>query len=288
MSNKMKNILFIFLLFSCTLSLFAQEDRFSDINQIRGKEIYVTDNSPLSVAFSIINDKVKPINKIKNLNISLAGKVFSVENGVYTFKDIDYVILKGKEETILLKVEEAPLYLSSFVSKTYWQEKYDLYKDDYIYLNFKKFNQPHSKDATIEYDDLSRIEWRDLELTDSCVFYWMCEFNGVKPLENFKISSSYFEEIKDLFFVKKNDIQPYVEKYKMRLAKDKREKEISDSIANSKVRLAISLKDFIDDDDIAINVHKGDTIAVFSYNPSENKYVARFHYSNLLFKFEDY
>lgn len=285
---KMKNLLVLFFLWICIPSLFAQEDRFTSVSQIKGKDIYVTDNSALDVAFTIVDGKVKPINKIKNLSVTMEGNYYSVENDVYTFKKNTYVVLKGKEETILLKEEDSPLFLSSFVSKTYWQEKYDLYKNEYVYLNYKKYNQVHSKNATIEYDDLTRIEWRDLVITDKGTFYNMCEYNGIYPLDVFQVPSKFFEENIDIIFIKKDDIQPYVEKYNNRLAKEKREKEIADSLANSKLRLAIALDEakFMDDDR-TINVYKGDTLAIFSFNPSENKYVARFRFSNLLFNSED-
>ena len=283
----MKNFLVLIFLFF-TSSLFAQEDRFSDISQIKGKDIYVTDNSALNVAFMIVDSKVKPIQKIKNNSISMSGKVYSVEKDEYTFKKNTYVVLKGETETLLLKPEDSPLYLSSFVSKTYWQEKYDLYRKDYLYIDFKKFEKVHSANATVEYDDLSRIEWRSLELSDKGASFYMCEYNGINPLNNFKVSSKFFEENKDLYFIKKDNLQPYIDKYNARLAKEKRDKEISDSIANTKIRLAVALDEakFMDDDR-EINVYKGDTLAIFSYKASEDKYVARFHFSNLLFKPED-
>ena len=281
----MKN-LFVFLVpFFVFYPLFAQEDRFSDISQTKGKDIYITDNSALNVAFTIIDGKVKPIKKKKNLSVTMAGKVYSVEKDVYTFKKITYVVLKGEGETILLKEVDAPLFLSSFVSQTYWQEKFNSYRSDYVYLDFKKYNQVHSEEATIEYDDLTHIEWIGLNLTDKGALFNMCEFNGEKPLNPFKITSKFFEESKDLFFIKKDDIQPYIEKYNNRLAKEKLEKEIEDSIANSKLRLAIALEDAqYMDEDRKIDVSKGDTLAIFSYKASEDKYVARFQYSNLLFK----
>lgn len=284
----MKNLLVICFLSIYIPSLLAQEDRFSDISQIRGKDIYVTDNSALNVACIIVDGKVKPINKIKNLNVVMAGKYYSVENDLYTFKKNNYIVLKSKLETILLKEEDSPLYLSSFISKTYWQEKFDSYRNDYTYLNFKKYYQVHSNNATIEYDDLTRIEWLRLEISPHGALYYMCEYNGVYPLETFNIPSIFFEEKKDVYFIKKDDIQPYVEKYEKRIAKEKREKEIADSLANCRIRLAIALDEakFMDDDR-AINVHKGDTLAIFSYNISEGKYVARHHYCNLLFEPED-
>lgn len=284
----MKNLLVLFFLFFGFCPIFAQEDRFADINQTKGKDIYVTNNSALDVAYTIIDGKVKPIKKNKNLNVTMAGKVYSIEKDVYTFKKNTYVILKGEDGTILLKEEDAPLYLSSFISKTYWQEKYDLYRKDYVYLDFKKYNQFHSAYASIEYDDLARIEWRGFELTDKGTSFYMCEFNGASPLEKFKVTSKFFEESKDFSFIKKDDIQPYVEKYNARLAKEKREKEIADSIANCKIRLAIALDDsqFLVDDR-TVYVYKGDTMAIFSYKASEDNYVARFRYSNLLFKSDE-
>ena len=155
----MKVFYICFILLFCTSPLFAQEDRFSDINQVKGKDIYVIDNSALSVAYAIVDNKVKPINKIKNLNVSMAGKVYSVDKDEYTYKKNSFVVLKEGNGTILLRPEDSPLYLSSFVSKTYWQEKYDKYQNEYVYLDFKKYHQVHSASATIEYDDLTRIEW---------------------------------------------------------------------------------------------------------------------------------
>lgn len=281
----MKNLLVFLFLFGVTISLFAQEDRFTDISQTKGKEIYVTDNSALNVAYMMVEGKVKPIAKIKNKSVSLAGKIYSVENEDFSFKKNFYVVLKGADETLLLKPEDSPLYLSSFVSKTYWQEKYDLYRKDYIYLDFKKYPQVHSEKATIEYDDLTRIEWRGLELSDKGASFCMCEYNGIYPLDNFKVISKFFEEFKDHYFIKKDDIQPYIEKYNARLAKERRNKEIADSISNCKLYLAIALDEAkFNDDGRDINVYKGDTLAVFSYKASEDEYVARFHYSNLLFK----
>ncbi len=284
----MRNLLTLFFLFFFASSLFAQEDRFSDIDQIKGKDVYITDNAPLDVAYTIVDGKVKLIKKDKKISHTMAGKVYSVENDVYTFKKKYYIVLKGTDDTVLLKEEDAPMYLSSFVSKTYWQERYDLYRNEYIYLNFKKYNQVHSAKATIEYDDLTRIEWRGMDLSDKGALFYLRECGDVIPLEEFKVTSKFFEESKDLYFIKKDDIQPYVEKYNARLAKEKREKEIADSLANSKVRLAITLDEatFIDGDR-SIKVYKGDTIAVYSYRASEDKFVVRFHYSNLLFKSED-
>ena len=292
----MKNLILLLFYFLCTSSLYAQEDRFSDINQIRGKDIYVTDNSALGVAYTLVEGKVKPINKIKNFAVTMAGKYYSVENDIYTFKKNTYVVLKGKVETLLLKEEDSPLYLSSFVSKSYWQEKYDLYRKDYVYLNFKKYNQKHSENydqkhsenATIEYDDLTHIEWLRMEVSPNGAFYYMCEYNGVNPLETFSVTSKFFEENKDIIFIKKDDIQPFVEKYNKRLAKEKHQKEIADSIANTKIRLAIALDEAnYMADNREIKVHKGDTLAIFSYKSSEDKYVARFRYANLLFKSGD-
>lgn len=284
--NIKKLIILLAIIFSATL-LYAQEDRFSEVSQTIGKDIYILDNSALNVAFTIVDGKVKPIQKVKNMNVSMAGKVYSVENSEYNYKKNCYIVLKGSNETILLKPEDAPLYLSSFISKTYWQEKYDSYRNDYVFLDFKKYPQVHSQNATVEYDDLARIEWRGLEISEKGALYNMCEYNGVYPLANFKVTSSLFEKYKGIYFVKEEDIQPYVEKYNVRLAKEKRDKEIADSITNSKLRLAIALDEAtFNDDGREIKVRKGDTLAIFSYNATDDEFVARFRYSNLLFRTE--
>lgn len=283
----MKNLIFLFLLLLlfCSSSLYAQDDRFSDINQTKGKDVYVTDNSAVNVAFAIVDGKVKSLQKIKNLSVSMAGNVYSVEKDEYIYKKNTFIVLKGTKETLLLKPEDAPLYLSSFISKTYWQEKYDSYRNDYVYLDFKKYPQVHSKNATIEYDNLSRIEWRGLEMSDNGASYIMCEYNGIYPLNNFKVTSSLFENSKGIYFIKKDDIQPFVEKYNARVAKEKRDKEVTDSIKNCKLRLAIALDEAtFDDDGREIKVRKGDTLAIFSYEDAEDKYIARFRYGNLLLR----
>lgn len=277
-------LLYLLLLFAAP-SIFAQEDRFSDINQTKGKDIYVLDNSALNMAFTVVDGKVKSVQKVKNLSgLSLAGKVYSVESNLYVYKKDTYLILKGEKETILLKESDAPLYLSSFVSKSYWQAKYDLYSKDYTFLDFKKYNQVHNASANIEYDDLSHIEWRKLDITDSGALYYMCEYKGSSPLNSFKVTSKFFEDSKDVVFIKKDEIRPYVEKHNARLARLKQEKETADSLANCKLRLAIALEDAdYKDEDRDINVYKGDTLAIFTYVASEDKYIARHHYCNLSF-----
>lgn len=284
----MKNLIISFVLLFCSPPLFAQEDRFSDVSQTKGKDVYVIDNSALNVASTIVDGKVKPVRKVKNMPVSISGKVYTVEKEEYAYKKNSYIVLKGQNETLLLKPEDAPLYLSSFVSKTYWQEKYDSYRNDYVYLDFTKYPQVHSKNATTEFDNLARIEWRGFDVSDNGATFYMCEFNGIYPLDNFKVTSNVFEHAKGIYFVKKDDIQPYVEKYNARIAKEKRDKEIADSITNCKLRLAKALYEAkYNVEGREVNVNKGDTLAVFSYDASEKEYVVRFRYANLLFKAED-
>lgn len=284
----MKKTFILLFLLSCTAILSAQVDRFSSVNQVKGKEVYVIDNSALKVAYTIVDGKVKPIKKANNFSSSLSGKEYAVENDAYTFKKKNYIVLKGDRETLLLKEEDTPLYLSSFISKTYWQEKYDLYRNDYIYLKFKEYSQVHSDHASIEYDELTRIGWRGFEITDKGAWFYMSEYKGVNPLEKFKVSSTFFESSKDLIFIKRDNIQPYIDKYNERLFKEKRDKEIADSITNSKIRLAIALDEYIfGDDDEPITVPKGDTLAIFTYRTEKDKYVARFHGANILLEPEE-
>lgn len=279
----MNNIFVLLFLLICTTPLFAQEDRFTDISQTRGKDIYVKDNSALNVALTIVDGKVKPIKKNKDLSISMAGNIYSVDSEEYTYKKNSYIVLKSENETILLKPQDSPLYLSSFVSQTYWKEKFDSYRNEYVYLDIKKYPQLHYQNATVEYDDLSRIEWRGFEISEKGASYKMCEFDGIKPLAIIMVPSKFFEDSKDQIFIKKENIQPYIEKYNARLAKEKRDKEIADSIADTKLRLARALDDakFILEDR-NIEVQKGDTLAIFSYKAADDEFVARFRYANLL------
>lgn len=286
--KRMKNLIFLFSFFCCTTLLFAQEDRFTDVNQAKGKEVYVIDNSAVSVAYMIVEGKVKPVQKVKKANISMSGNVYTVEKDEYTYKKNSYIVLKGPLETILLKPEDAPLYLSSLVSRTYWQEKYDSYRNEYIYLDIKKSPHLHSSSATVEYDALSRIAWTGIDVTENGATYYMREIDGEQRLNQFTVTSTEFEKTKGTSFLKKDAIQPYIERYEARLAKEKRDKEIADSIANGKLRLAIAQKDAkYMDDEREINVYKGDTLAIFSYKVSEGKFRARYHLANLLFKAED-
>lgn len=284
----LRHLFALFLLLQCSISAFAQEDRFHNVQETKGKEIFIIDNSALSVASTMVDGKVKPVQKIKNYNNSLAGKVYTVENDAYTFKKKDYIVLKNDGDIILLKEEDAPLYLSSFVSRTYWKDIYDQYRKDYTYLDFKKFNKVHSTLATTVYDDLSPIEWTGFVVAENGASFYMCELRESNHLDDFKVPSYFFEENKDRFFIKKDDIQPYIDKYNVRLAKEKRDKEIADSIANRKLRLAKALKEKgFSLNDLTTTVEIGDTLAVYSYNDSIGKYVARFRYANLPFDAED-
>lgn len=284
----MKNLFVLLFTLFCFLTLNAQDDRFIDINAAKGKDVYVCDNSAVSVAYMVVDGKVKPLSKIKKSQLLIEGKTYTIERELYTFKKKTYIVLENDSETLLLKEEDAPLYLSSFVSKSYWQEKYNSYSNDYTYIDFKRYYVFHSVDANVEYDDLSHIEWRGLEITKNGAVYYLCEYNGTKPLNKFDITNKFFEEYKDIYFIKKDNIQPYIDKYKARIAKEKRDKEIADSIANSKLRLAVATDEAtFTVDERTINVYKGDTLAIFSYKPTDDKYVARFHLGNLLFEPSD-
>lgn len=268
--------------------MYAQEGRFSDVEQTKGKEVYVLDNSAAGVAYVLVDGKVKPVSKVKNADVNMSGRTFSVEDEAYTFKNVRYIVLKDAGQIVLLKEDDSPLYLSSFVSRTYWQEKYDSYRDGYAYMDFRKIGNAHSSEAVIYYDDLTRIVWQGMELSEEGASFYMSEWDGAGTIGKFRVTSSEFEELKDNVFIKKNDIQPYVDRYNIRLAKEKRDKEIADSLANSKLRLAISLEECsYAVEERVITVHENDTLAVFSYKPTDDQFVVRYHFANLLFDPED-
>lgn len=284
---------YITLLFLAFYSFYAysQQDRFHAVSDMYGKDIYVTNNTAANVAFLMIDGKVKPASKVKNVTVAFGSKCFKVESTPYIVKKKQYVVLKDKENVYLLKEEDAPIYLSTFRSKSYWQSAYDALSGDYTYLDFKKGRIYHSAKANVVYDDLTEITWSGFDMEDEDILMYFREAKG----EEQKIKFSSFNECKDVVFLKDSQIQSYIDKYnariaeeQARIAREKREKEIQDSIYNCKLRLAIAKEDNVYGSDSAKTyVDKGDTIAIFMYDKNRNLFKGRFRYSVLLFSPED-
>ena len=71
--------------------------------------------------------------------------------------------------------------------------------------------------------------------------------NYIKSLDNGLVEVT----LKDIVFIHKDNIKPYVTKYEERLVKEKKDREIKNSIYNRRLRLAIATKDMsFEDNDV--------------------------------------
>lgn len=281
----MKRLFLLLQALICVMGMFAQSDKIETVNEALGQRVYISNNSALPVVHLLVDGKVKPASKVKNATINLEHKSFAIEKDLYLFKKHQYIILKNNNETYLFKADDAPLYLSAFRSYNYWQNIFDSFSNDYIYLDVNKAGSSyHSSLAPLVYDCLCKIQWLGFDMNDKDITLTLRDSHG----NEYNISYGQFTDKKDFFFINKNAIQPYIDKQNERLAREKREKEIQDSIVNCKLRLAIAKDENVyGEEDSKITVSKGDTIAIYEYDKIRKIFKGRFHYRNLILAPED-
>ena len=218
----------------------------------------------------------------------------------YARKHIDKLIGRGQErtsrnykwaiqhmerfaETDNIMFSRLTLYLSLLKNESVWIDYIRDLNSSYTFLDIEQGSKFHKTSATECYDKLSRLNWVGFSFSENDVNLKVDEVteSGLSK-SNFVISNTQYKSLKDVAFIHKNNIQPYVTKYEERLAREKREKEIQDSIYNCKLRLATARKDMtFGSDDNEIRVSEGDTIAIFNYNDTISMFIGRYHFNNL-------
>lgn len=285
----------LLILAFCSFFAYAQQEKFSDVSEVLGHNVYVENNTAAGCVYLLVDGKVKAATKVKNTVVNLEKSSFTAESSFYTYKKAEYLILKNASSMYLFKTSDAPLFLSTFRSRDYWQGIYDSYCNKYTYLDIIKGATFRTSGMTIVYDDLTHIGWTGFEMAEKDVTFLMRSDNG----HDFKVPYETFVQKKDVAFLDKDAIQTHIDKYNKRLAREKREREIADSIAreqkrvadsiaNSKLRLAIAKSEnTFGEGDEQITLQEGDTVAVFLYDKERELFKARYFYHNLLLNDSD-
>lgn len=285
----MKKFLAILLNIISLTTVYAQNDIFSSVQEVPGKQVYVMPGNLNPCTYVLIDGKLKLTQKDKKHTYTFTGRSYMVDSELYLYKKENYLVLKGGQDIFFLKETDSPLYLSLFRNENWWNDYVNDLNNSYTFLDIEKGNQYHRSSITVCYDKLSRLKWTGFSLGETDVNLKVEEVTESGGIENsFVISNTQFKSLKDIAFIHKDNIKPYVTKYEERLAKEKREKSIRDSIYNCQLRFATATRDMtFGDEDDETKVYEGDTIAVYEYNDSVHKFIGRFHYENLEFDEDD-
>ena len=279
----MRFILTLIIGIMAMVSASAQNDSFSNVQEVLGKQVYVMPGNLTPCTYVLIDGKLKLVQKDKKHTYTITDRSYKVDSELYQFKKDRYLVLKGGQDIFFLKETDSPLYLSLLKNESVWIDYIRDLNSSYTFLDIEQGRKFHKTSATECYDKLSRLHWVGFSFSENDVNLEVDEVteSGLSK-SNFVISNTQYKSLKDVAFIHKNNIQPYVTKYEERLAREKREKEIQDSIYNCKLRLATARKDMtIGSDDNEIRVSEGDTIAIFNYNDTISMFIGRYHFNNL-------
>lgn len=286
----MKQIFFVVLFVFESVFVFSQADSFSSPKDMLGKQIYVLPGDLLPCTYVMKEGKLKLAQKEKKTKYVINQKSYTVSNEMYVFKKENYLVLNGTSEMFFLKESDGPLFLSFIKNESYWKDYIANLNKSYLYLDIEKGKELHKYDETICYDKLSRIKWKTYSFQENGVNLIANEVTeqGIVMRNDIVVSLDQFNSLKDFVFIHKDKIGSYVEKYESRLALEKRNNEIQDSLYNRKLRLAIAKKDMVfGEEGKETYVDEGDTIAIYCYKDTIDKFVGRFRYANILLKDED-
>ena len=285
----MKKIFTILLALLSIHYAYSQSDTFTDVQDVLGKNIYVISGNINPCTYVMIEGKLKLVQKDKKHFYTVNARSYTIDSELYQYKKDEYIVLKGGTDIFFLKVNDNPIYLSLMRNESYWNGYVASLNEEYPYLDIEKGKEYHGTTSDVVYDKLSKLSWSGFKWNGDNTVLCGSEIskNGVTQ-KSFTISPSDFSAQRGTVFVHKNDVQPYIDAYEARLAKERREQERRDSIYNCKLRLATAKKDMIfGDDDNTTNVSDGDTIAIYTYNDSVECFVGRYHYENLRFNEDD-
>ena len=240
----MRFILTLILGMVVMVSAYAQNDTFTSVQDVPGKQIYVMPGNVTPCTYVLIDGKLKLVQKDKKHTYTITDRSYKVDSELYQYKKDRYLVLKGGQDIFFLKETDSPLFLSLLKNETTWIDYVRDLNNSYTFLDIEQGRKFHKSSATECYDNLARLNWVGFTFSENDVNLKVDEVteSGISK-STFVISNTQYKSLKDVAFIHKNNIQPYVTKYEERLAKEKREKEIQDSIYNCKLRLATAKKD---------------------------------------------
>lgn len=153
----MKRLLTLLLSVLCLQLAYSHNDTFCSIEELLGKDIYVTKGNIYPCTYIMIDGKLKLAQKDKKHVYYVTNRSYKVDSELYRFKKDDYIVLKGGGDIYFLKVNDNPIYLSLMKSESYWKEYLMSLNDDYPYMDIKKGRSFHAASSHIFYGELSKL-----------------------------------------------------------------------------------------------------------------------------------
>lgn len=267
----------------------SQNDMFANVEELLGKNIYVSSGNIYPCTYVMIGGKLKLAQKDKKHNYKINSRNYSVNSELYRYKKDDYIVMKDGSDIFFLKVKDFPIYLSMMRNESYWKDYVGTINAEYPYMDIVKGREYHGVTSDVVYDKLSKLSWTGFKREADNVVLTVSEVSKSGNVQkSFSLTPSMFAAQKGSVFVHKDNLNEYIEAYEARLAKERREQERRDSIYNCKLRLATAKEDMtFGDEENTTYVYEGDTIAIYTYNDSIGCFIGRYHFENLRFKDDD-
>lgn len=281
-----KRLVFVCISMLNVFFTFAQDDVFKSVQEVLGKQVHIIPGNLSSCTYVMVSGKLKPVAKDKKHRYTINGRSYRVENTLYSYKKANYLVFKGGQDIFFFKESDSPIFLSQMRNETVWIDFLNKLNSTYTYLDIEAGKQFHAKTISPVYDKLVRIKWLGIQYMGSSVRLLVKEVSDDGSMGNsWNVAPSTFHTFKNVVYIHKDSITPYVKRYEERIAKEKREQEIRDSIYNCKLRLAVVKNDLKFGDEYIVS--EGDTVAVFLYQESPDVFIGCYHNDSLPFKEND-
>ena len=193
------------------ISTYAQNDRFTSVQDVPGKQIYVMPGNIVPCTYVLIDGKLKLVQKDKKHTYTITDRSYMVDTELYQYKKDKYLVLKGGQDIFFLKETDSPLFLSLLKNETIWIDYVRDLNNSYTFLDIEQGRMFHKSSETECYDKLSRLNWVGFSFSENEVNLKVDEVteSGLSK-SNFVISNTQYKSLKDVAFIHKNNIQPYV------------------------------------------------------------------------------
>lgn len=155
----MKKLLVILLSIVSFSSIYAQNDKFTSVQEVPGKQVYVMPGNLSPCCYVLIDGKLKLTQKDKKHTYTITDRSYKVDYELYLYKKENYLVLKGGQDIFFLKDTDSPLYLSLLRNESLWNDYVKDLNNSYTFLDIKKGCQYHKSNTTVCYDNLSRLKW---------------------------------------------------------------------------------------------------------------------------------
>ena len=116
----MRCLLTLFLGMVVMASAYAQNDTFTSVQDVPGKQIYVMPGNITPCTYVLINGKLKLVQKDKKHTYTITDRIYKVDSELYQYKKDSYLVLKRGQDIFFLKKTDSPLFLSLLKNETTW------------------------------------------------------------------------------------------------------------------------------------------------------------------------